>query len=980
VKSTELANARALVREATELRLAQRFSESAERYRAALVVLRRELGDHVETALASGWLGHVLHTAGRTAESIPLSEEALAMGRRLIQVDHPYLLLGMDNLAQAYVLVGRPVDALALNEEALAMRQRMFSANHAEVLKGLTNLVQTYVTLGRHAEAHALAKDVLERCRRTLPPDHEESQRALSNVALTLMLLGRHAEAVAPARALLEELRRIHTSDHVELAGIIGGVGELLAEVGDRAEARALVEESLAMHRRLFPDGHDFIAAGVAALGMMQHEAGERTEALASMRAAADMAEQVGSNDIAMRLTMYGRLLSAEGRDAEAVVPLQRAVEHHEAARSHGRSLGALQRMEYVNSLRRLDPYTWLATAQRGAGRLDASFEAVERGRAREMIGLLERSQVDPLAEARARAAEAGDRSTLAAFDIVGSEIADLERAVATRVQAERSARATGDFAAVRAAREESVRVRRALLDALGRQARLVRDAHPVSTPLGLAEVQALLAPDERLLSYVLGEGLSFVFVVSPPGIPSASILLRDAGGRNATEGTIADLARRFAAACAKRVPGSIETEHAEATRTLGAELYGMLVPPEVWALVRGQRRVYVVCHGALHGVPFEALVTGAREGRTTHWLDEGPPIAYVASGSVLAWLHARTAEQRAARAPLSLAAVGDPVFADPEPPSWPTAGVLVTGARPGGQADTLGIRPGDVLTTYGDTTIQDGATLRKAVEAAMDQVSIVVKILRGEEKVEVLVRPGLLGIDIAHAPPSVAGPALLARGPLAVALRAATDRARPLRPLPGTRKEVESLRRLILDAGAPEGQVRILLGSDATEARWTAIAPGARYVHIATHGLVDETDTTSFSALALSMPHVPVPGDDGFLSLLDLLSRWRTRLRSAELVVLSACDTQRGRHTRGEGVLALPWGFHAAGAPSVVGTLWQVEDATAATTMESMYRALLARDGQDRLGALVEAKRALRATHPQPFHWAPYVFLGDPR
>ena len=56
-------------------------------------------------------------------------------------------------------------------------------------------------------------------------------------------------------------------------------------------------------------------------------------------------------------------------------------------------------------------------------------------------------------------------------------------------------------------------------------------------------------------------------------------------------------------------------------------------------------------------------------------------------------------------------------------------------------------------------------------------------------------------------------------------------------------------------------------------------VATGPRFLHLATHGIVDETDTASFSALALTMPAVPVPGDDGFLTLVDLFSRWRGRL-----------------------------------------------------------------------------------------------------
>jgi CHAT domain-containing protein len=93
-----------------------------------------------------------------------------------------------------------------------------------------------------------------------------------------------------------------------------------------------------------------------------------------------------------------------------------------------------------------------------------------------------------------------------------------------------------------------------------------------------------------------------------------------------------------------------------------------------------------------------------------------------------------------------------------------------------------------------------------------------------------------------------------------------------------------------------------------------------------------------------------------------------------------SACDTQRGRLQRDEGVVALPWGLHFAGCPTVVATLWEVSDASTPILMEGFCRRLTAEEGQGRLAALQAAKRALRETHPHPFHWAPLLLLGDPR
>jgi len=74
-----------------------------------------------------------------------------------------------------------------------------------------------------------------------------------------------------------------------------------------------------------------------------------------------------------------------------------------------------------------------------------------------------------------------------------------------------------------------------------------------------------------------------------------------------------------------------------------------------------------------------------------------------------------------------------------------------------------------------------------------------------------------------------------------------------------------------------------------------------------------------------------------------------------------------------------LPWGSCFAGARSAIGSLWRVDDESTALLMAGFYRRLLAKDGADACGALHEARRALRRSHPEPYYWAPFVFVGAP-
>jgi CHAT domain-containing protein len=199
------------------------------------------------------------------------------------------------------------------------------------------------------------------------------------------------------------------------------------------------------------------------------------------------------------------------------------------------------------------------------------------------------------------------------------------------------------------------------------------------------------------------------------------------------------------------------------------------------------------------------------------------------------------------------------------------------------------------------------------------------------------------------------------------------------LGPLPGTRDEVEAIAKE-LRRGGGRGGVNVLLGATATEATLFELAGQARYLHVATHGLADESETASFSALALTRPRSPSAADDGFLTLTDLLTRWGQRLPSCRMVVLSACRTHVGPQVRDEAPHALPIGFLYAGASSVVATQWMVPDKSTAKLMAAFYANIRDQgDRPDRLAALAAAKKTLRAEFASPYHWAGFVYIGSP-
>ena len=139
-------------------------------------------------------------------------------------------------------------------------------------------------------------------------------------------------------------------------------------------------------------------------------------------------------------------------------------------------------------------------------------------------------------------------------------------------------------------------------------------------------------------------------------------------------------------------------------------------------------------------------------------------------------------------------------------------------------------------------------------------------------------------------------------------------------------------------------------------------------------HALVDGRHPLD-SMLVLAGPTPGSPGDrDGLLRAGELFegTRW-----AAEMVVLSGCETILGRTARGEGVIGLTAGLHRAGVPSVVASLWKVDDCKTKPLMDAFYRHL--RDDRTKDEALQRAQLEMldSPTGSYSFYWAAFVLSG---
>jgi CHAT domain-containing protein len=151
------------------------------------------------------------------------------------------------------------------------------------------------------------------------------------------------------------------------------------------------------------------------------------------------------------------------------------------------------------------------------------------------------------------------------------------------------------------------------------------------------------------------------------------------------------------------------------------------------------------------------------------------------------------------------------------------------------------------------------------------------------------------------------------------------------------------------------------LLDDQATLAALREHAPDADLLHLACHGHF-RPDNPLFSSVRLA---------DGWLTVRDA---YDLDLRCT-LVTLGACETGLSTVAPGDELIGLARGFFASGAPSVLVSLWTVDDESTAAFMISFYEQL--RAGENPAAALRHAQCAMLAVHPHPFFWSPFVLTG---
>jgi CHAT domain-containing protein len=163
----------------------------------------------------------------------------------------------------------------------------------------------------------------------------------------------------------------------------------------------------------------------------------------------------------------------------------------------------------------------------------------------------------------------------------------------------------------------------------------------------------------------------------------------------------------------------------------------------------------------------------------------------------------------------------------------------------------------------------------------------------------------------------------------------------------------------------------KVYVGAEAREEVLKSESNNYRILQLATHGVLSNASPMYSHVVLAQSNH---DKEDGLLEAWEIMEMDL----QADLAVLSACETARGRIGAGEGVIGLSWALFVAGCPTTVVSQWKVESSSSTELMLAFHGKL--KGGASKSEALRQAALKLMADkrYNHPFYWAGFIVVGD--
>ncbi len=936
-----------------------------------------------------------LRKEGRTAEGIPVAEEAVSVAEKSFRPDDPKIALTLNLLGAMYDEQGRYADAEPLFKRSLAIREKAYGPDNPEVAKSLAGLGFLYYHEARYAEAEPLFQRALAIREKALGPGDPEVAVSLNNLATLYQRQGEFAKAEPLFKRSLMIREKVLAPDDPELATSLNSVATLYEEQGKYSEAEPLVRRSLQIREKALGPEHPDVAASLNVLALVCEEQGKYAEAAPLYKRSLEIREKtLGPDhpDLARSLSSLATLYEKQGKYAEAEPLLKRGLEIREKALGPdhpdvAKSLNDLARV-YENEGRYADAEPLY---KRG---LEIRIKTL--GPDHPDVAASE-SNLATLYYAEGNSAQA-EAYFAPALQNVSKQFENAFAYMSEKDQLEFLNTVEPTFDAYLSLCLARCQTEPALASNVYDV--LLWEKGIVGTSVAALRTQVAAGGDAQALRI-------FDRLAAKKRESARLASARPAGWEQAKK-TVDDEANDLEQQLTRRVNSL--SEQAKAAHASWRDVQKKLAHADAaieivrfhwndgkhWT--RNFKYVAFVVTPQSNAGPAFVILGDAKQLEGDPLRDYRMRVGLQANAAARGVAAVEREEQAGAVPKMSFY----DAFWKPLEPAL--AGVERIYFSPDGVLNQVALE--DVAGTDGRMLIEKydlwvvtstKDILREARKATSDTAVLVGNPVFDLDEAQQ--RAALADVRRAAAPQP---PTQAAQGG-PVAIEAASVRSRDLEtgklnPLPGTQAEVDEISSLL---AKQHWQVQSYTRQNALKETVMEVK-GPRVLHLATHGFFEpdqpkkersaEGDAPAvvedpmlrsglFFAGAnrrLSGQATPADLDDGVLTAYEAT---QINLQGTELVVLSACETGLGEVAAGEGVFGLRRALQVAGAESVLMSMWAVPDKETQELMALFYEKWLA--GEDKHEALREAELEMRARvkarygEDRPQYWGAFVLVG---
>jgi CHAT domain-containing protein/tetratricopeptide (TPR) repeat protein len=574
-----------------------RFDDGERLLQQSLKLIEQAYGSGAQTApnydKILNDLGNLYKDAGRLHDAETAFGRALAIGRATRGEDHPNVAATIGNLATVMENESRFAEAEDLYKRTLATYEKLYGSNHPITAIGLNNLANVYADQGRTQEAAGLQQRVVGIYERVFGPDSPDVGRGLANLATSYRELGRKDEALSLYQRALLIMERKFGENSGPTALALGATGRVLQDVGRLEEAAQDFDRALKINERVLGPEHPEIVNDLRSIGFLDIKTGNYSDARKRFERALTIARAKlgsGHHDTIATMINLASVDSHDGKWPDALAMLRRASVAMNRQQVGGNNNEQFKRFTELDA--GLMEAVWhVADGQPDGAANNEAFDAAQRAH--------ETKAGAALAQMAARFGAGNDTmaSVVRRQQDLKAALDNLDKRIATELGAPDGKR---NDALIASLHVESARARKSFDETSAQIAREFPAYAELSSPapLSVAQTQALLKPDEALVSFISMGDKSYVFAVTREDNAWRQIPLGDAA--------IGDRVSKLRLGLFDPAPDAAPKPF---DLDASFELYSAIMGP-VESVIASKPKLLVVPTGALTSLPFHVLIT----------------------------------------------------------------------------------------------------------------------------------------------------------------------------------------------------------------------------------------------------------------------------------------------------------------------------------------------------------------------------------